>query len=142
MNNGPDNYTTNFRHGITVLGISSDGDWRPLNSMRVISNFNINPMSEEGYSLLSDQAVCYVQDTTHIGTKLRNRMLKASILLPFGNKIISVSHLKILIDNVPKHQHGLVYKDISPEDRQNFSSLEKVMHHAKAGFGSAKAACV
>lgn len=113
-----------FRHGITVLGISSDGDWRPLNSMRFNSNLNINPTSET--SQLCDEQV-YVQDTTHIGTKLRNRLLKASILLPFGNKVISVSHLKILLDNVPKHQHGLVYNDISPSDRQNFGSLEKVM---------------
>lgn len=116
-----------FRHGITVLGISSDGDWRPLNSMRAKTNFDINPLLETAYGLLSNEEVCYVQDTTHIGTKLRNRMLKASILLPFGNKIISVSHLKILLDKVPKDKHGLVYKDVSPEDRQNYGSLEKVM---------------
>lgn len=116
-----------FRHGITVLGVSSDGDWRPLNSMRYKTKFDINPLLEIEYSSLSNNDWCYVQDTTHIGTKLRNRLLKASILLPFGNKIISLSHLKMLLDTVPKDKHGLVYKDISPDDRQNYASLEKIM---------------
>lgn len=122
-----DNFFFNFRHGITVLGISADGDWRALNSMRSKSNFDINPLSETGYAFWSAEDLCYIQDPTHIGTKLRNRLLKASILLPFGNKIISLTHLKILLNTVPKHKHGLVYKDVSPDDRQNYASLEKVM---------------
>lgn len=113
------------------MGVSSDGDWRPLNSMRFRSKFDFNPLSETGYNILSIEELleelCYIQDMIHIGTKLRNRILKTSVSLPFGTKIISQSHLKILLDNVPKHKHGLVYKDVSPEDRQNFASLEKLM---------------
>lgn len=109
------------------MGISSDGDWRPLNSMRLKTDFKIDPSSVEGYDLLAIGEVCYTQDTTHIGTKLRNRLLKPSILLPFGNKIISLSHLKILLDTVPKDKHGLVDKDVSPDDRQNYAALEKIM---------------
>lgn len=89
-----------------------------------------HPLKQDQYDCLIDglsNDVVLIQDSTHIGTKLRNRLLKPSICLPFGNKIISLSHLKILINNVPKDKHGLVLTDISPEDRQNFRSLEKVM---------------
>lgn len=116
-----------FRFQTWNYCVSSDGDWRPLNSMRYKSNFDIDPLSETGYGSLSLENLSYTQDTTHIGTKLRNRLLKPSILLPFGNKVISLAHLKILLDTVPKDKHGLVDRDVSPEDRQNYASLEKIM---------------
>lgn len=72
-------------------------------------------------------SVIYIQDSTHIGTKLRNLLLKPSIVLPFGDKMISLAHLKILITNVSKQVHGLTQSDISPDDRMNYKSLEKVM---------------
>lgn len=68
-----------------------------------------------------------LQDAVHIATKLRNRLLVSSILLILGNNIISISHLKMLINNVPKSDHGLVVTDICPTDRQNFSSMQKMM---------------
>lgn len=68
----------------------------------------------------------FVQDTMHIGTKLRNRILKSSIVLPLGNKQISQSHLKLLIKTVSKTTHGLMINDVNPKDRQNFSSYEKM----------------
>lgn len=68
-----------------------------------------------------------IQDTIHIGTKFRNRMLNSSIVLCMGDKEVSVVHIKILLQLVPKQIHGLVYSDINPEDRQNYNSLEKIM---------------
>lgn len=68
-----------------------------------------------------------IQDNIHILTKLRNRLLKPSILLPIGNKQVSVSHLKILINISRKDVHGLTLKDICPDDRQNYDSFVKVM---------------
>lgn len=47
--------------------------------------------------------------------------------MPMGTKQVSVAHLKILIQQVPKIIHGLVYSDICPKDRQNFASFEKCM---------------
>lgn len=43
-----------------------------------------------------------------------------------GCKQVSVAHLKILINTVPKEVHGLVESDICPDDRQNYYSFEKV----------------
>lgn len=73
------------------------------------------------------EAICYLQDVVHILTKLRNRLLKPSIVLPLGCKLVSVAHLKMLINDIPKEKHGLTLKDICPDDRQNYRSLEKVM---------------
>lgn len=110
-----------------MLGISSDGDSRLLGAMKLKSNMKINPLNENELKIIGCNENIFIQDPTHIGTKLRNRMLKASILLPFGKKIITVSHLKCLIETVPKDVHGLVTSDVLPEDRQNYRSLEKVM---------------
>lgn len=67
------------------------------------------------------------QDVYHIGTKLRNRILKASILLPFGDQIISVSHLLFLLNEIPIEIHGLVKSNICPKDRQNYNSFLKMV---------------
>lgn len=69
----------------------------------------------------------YVQDSIHTGLKIRNKLLQPSVLLPMGNRQVSLSHLKILITEFPKTCHGLVLNDICPDDRQNFEALRKVM---------------
>lgn len=100
-------------------GISSDGDYRLLNSMRY--NFQNNSQMN------CFQGLCYLQDIIHIGTKLRNRLLNMLITLVIGTRVASVTHLKMLINVVPKSVHGLVYSDICPDDRQNFDSLDRIM---------------
>lgn len=44
----------------------------------------------------------FVQDPTHVGTKFMNRFTKHSSILPFGDKVISNAHLKLLIQTVSK----------------------------------------
>lgn len=112
-----------------MLGISSDGDPRLLNAMKCSTKFCIDGKLEDDilFTNLSDTEFVCIQDTIHAGLKLRNRYLKPSIILPIGNKVISVSHLKILINSIEKDVHGVVMKDICPEDKQNFKSLEKIM---------------
>lgn len=67
----------------------------------------------------SKDGTVYFEDTAHIGTKLRNCLLKVSILLTFGTKLISLTHLKELLKLAPKDVHGLVRSDISPDDPQS-----------------------
>lgn len=109
-----------------MAGFSSDGDSRLLNSMRYNSKFE-SIMSNNHWFSDTNQNICFLQDIVHIGTKLRNRLLKPSILLQIGNKVASVSHLKMLLSSVSKDVHGLVYSDICPDDRQNYDSLTKIM---------------
>lgn len=116
----------NCRHGIQVDGISADGDPRLLSSMR--HNFSV----KQNISLMDNShntsaIICFLQDIIHIATKLRNRLLNLLIALVIGNSAASVTHLKMLINMIPKSIHGLVYSDICPDDRQNFDSLRRVM---------------
>lgn len=72
----------------------------------------------------------YVQDPTHIGTKLRIIFLKTGQnpkKLPFGtNFFIQLDHLKFLLENVAKDHHQLTITTIDPNDRQNFDSVLRV----------------
>lgn len=96
--------------------------------MRSKVKFSINELTqlslEEWLKICSD--FVYIQDSIHIATKLRNRLLKLSIMLPIGDKLVSIAHIKMLLDMVDKEIHGLVLSDICPEDRQNFQSYEKI----------------
>lgn len=107
---------------IDVIGFSSDGDTRLLSAMRSQMQLNDKILFDDVLHIAS-----YVQDTIHKVLKLRNKLLKISVHLPMGNKQVSVTHLKLLINNTSKDVHGLVLKDICPDDRQNFRSLEKTM---------------
>lgn len=93
----------------------------------MIFNSKFNSQSTLNHTFDYDSIICFLQDILHIGTKLRNRLLSILAVLLIGNKIASVSHLKLLINLVSKDIHGLVYSDICPDDRQNYDSLRKIM---------------
>lgn len=110
-----------------MAGVSTDGDSRALNCMKNTLTSIINSRDVDVLlDIKREQKISFIQDPIHIATKLRNRILKASIIMPIGKKQVSVSHLKILIHSVPKDTHGLVATDIIPEDRQNYASFEKI----------------
>jgi len=54
----------------------------------------------------------YIQDTVHIGTKLRTRFLKPNIVLPMGTYFASVDHLIELTRNYTKDKHLLTMTDL------------------------------
>lgn len=113
------------RLGINIVGFSSDGDSRLLSAMKTVMQFGLTPESNLN-EFIEGFMIC-VQDTVHVGTKMRNRLLNPSIVMYMGNEIVSNVHIQMLLEKVDKEIHGLVYFDISPEDRQNFSSLEKLL---------------
>lgn len=99
------------KYGIGVAGISSDGDPRLLSAMCRNLYFASEFMT--------------VQDSIHIATKLRNRMLNVENL-PMGTGKVSVKDLKKLVLKIDKSVHGLCMTDVSPIDRQNFNSFERI----------------
>lgn len=117
-------FTLIYRFGINVIGVSSDGDSRLLKAMMKTCKFGLTP--ESNLQEILKFLIC-VQDSTHMGTKMRNRLLNSLILLYIGNEIVSIVHIEMLLEKLPKEVHGLVFSDIRPEDRQNYSSLEKLM---------------
>lgn len=114
---------------ITINNIATDGDSRALMAMKVFSRIGQQDLSYldcEYYSCGGWVETTFIQDIIHIITKSRNRALLCSRLFPIGNKIISSTHLKYLIQHVSKDKHLLTYSDIEPKDRQNFLSAEKI----------------
>lgn len=113
------------RYEIEVLGRSSDGDERLLKSMKARAKLDLMPTSDLSQNSSLNRPTD-VQDSIHVARKLRNRLLNSSILLQMGNKVASVAHIKMLLSSVPKEIHGLVLSDVCPDDRQNYSSYEKI----------------
>lgn len=114
---------------ITIENISTDGDSRPLKVMKYLSKIGQNNQSYfdcEWFSCGEEVETTFTQDAPHIITKARNRVLKCSMIYPIGNKIISSSHLKYLIENVSKDKHLLTRTDNEPKDRQNLLSALKI----------------
>ncbi|CAF1531052.1 unnamed protein product [Adineta ricciae] len=74
------------------------------------------------------QLLLFFQDPIHLVTKWRNRLLSSTAQLRFGQQYISIEHLIDIIENSSycKLDHGLTRSDLSPKDRQNFSSCVKI----------------
>lgn len=125
------NFTTEDLHsvGIKVDNYASDGDSRQIKVMKFKSEIGVQDLSFlncEWFSCGSRIDEAYTQDIVHIGGKARNRILKTSRRTPIGQKIIAVAHLFYLMRTVSKDKHLLTATDISPRDRQNFQSVEKI----------------
>lgn len=118
---------------IRVLTISSDSDPKYNSAMRKLSHLGCQSnlfLNYNWFSCGDTKTTFYVQDTIHIGTKMRNFLLKTisnSMKLPFGKKFyIQFSHLNYLLQNFPKDQHLLTASVLNPIDRQNFQSVMRI----------------
>ena len=133
------------KHGIQLLSFASDGDSRLLHAMRVVMNMTTaDSLSQQNLhkkSLINFPAslhrwvyvkqvptVLCVQDTVHIGVKLKSRLLKPSIILPLGMYVATSSHLRILIKTLSKARHGLRLMDLDHHDKQNFAAVEHIIN--------------
>ncbi|KAL4126815.1 hypothetical protein QTP88_011024 [Uroleucon formosanum] len=119
---------------IHVLGFSSDGDPRLLKAMLYRCMVQ-EPVSEclwlklgspLGYNSTSHKHQICIQDTTYIGTKLRTRLLKPSVVLPMGRYAASLTHFQCLIDSYSKDKHFLTKSDLNSIDKMNFRAAEKM----------------
>lgn len=106
------------------MGISSDGDERLLRAMKIRMKLDLSTTTDLSQLLIMHPI--NIQDIIHIATKLRNRYLNTSLLLQMGNMVVSVTHILMLLSEVPKEVHGLVLSDVDPEDRQNYASFVKI----------------
>ena len=131
------------KRNIRVVGFSSDCDPKFLKAMRLAlgffvhvpnisiekypNTFAVDVPTEWGWFFLRGRQlfVC-MQDSVHLCTKLRNRLLSPKVTLLLGRQRVSVQYLYELIENSSKLNHRLVRSDISPKDRQNYDSCEKI----------------
>jgi hypothetical protein len=69
-----------------------------------------------------------VQDTIHLGAKLRVHLLKRErgIFMVMGNKIASCSDLEHLLRRVSKDYHLLRDGDVNQHDKINYDAVERL----------------
>lgn len=129
------------KHNITILGTSSDGDPRLLRSMRyqlgLGKNLNHRKSGEKStftsfanYYAASFDTIAHVQDTVHIATKLRNRLLKTvepQKHLILGEHKITLNDLLSFIETEPKSRHLLCKSDLNINDKMNYRTVEKII---------------
>lgn len=121
------------KKGIEVLSYASDGDQKLLKGMKIVSGIGncdetlaqIVKCKWFNCKYAEEFPLCF-QDMIHLLTKLRNRLLRATAMLPFGNGNVSKTFFKALIDTVSKDKHCLTETDIDPKDRQNSLSASKM----------------
>lgn len=116
--------------GIRAFSFTSDSDQKYNSAMRRLSSLGIKSnyfpdvnWFHCGVRDISEMCTFFVQDTPHIGSKLRNFYLKAvrnPTKYPFGKYFISLQHLQYLLDNFTKDKHNLTPSIVYPYDRQNF----------------------
>lgn len=122
--------------GIKVLCISSDSDPRYNTAMKTLSNLG-NPsknLPQLNWFCCGDVnfdsfQTIYVQDPTHLGTKMRNLLLKTKFSpqkLPCGRFFVQQSHLSQLIQMFSKDKHNLSPMVLNPIDKQNFESVLRI----------------
>ena len=75
-----------------------------------------------------EEAVCFVQDTVHLGVKLKARLLTLSQVLPMAKYSALASHLHLLQAMYRKNQHNLCLKDLDHQDRQNFEAVNRIIN--------------
>lgn len=116
---------------IQTLIVSSDSDPRYNGAMKSLSKLG-HRSNYIDFNWFCADATCddetfYVQDSPHIGTKLRNFFLRTSykkLKLPFGpNNSIDLKHLYYLLDHFTKDKHQLTASILNPVDKQNFQSV-------------------
>ena len=113
------------KYNISVLGYSSDGDTRLMKAMRLTTFLGHKSNLWEWFHVSLEGKNC-VQDTVHIGTKLRVRFLKIDQPLQMGKYIATPEHLRDIIQNHSKSLHFLTESDLSLDDKMNFEAVEKI----------------
>ena len=69
-----------------------------------------------------------MQDTVHLGVKLKARLLKPSIVLPMGpHYLASGNHFCLIKMAFGKDQYNLREHDVNHRDKQNFDAVLRII---------------
>lgn len=117
--------------GVTVLGVSSDGDSRLLKYMRLQINLgnensDLPEIWKQYFYADISTSLAPIQDNLHILTKLRNVLTKPNSTLVIGKYAICSAFLINLIKQRPKGEHLLVMTDVIVKDKMNVTSAIKL----------------
>lgn len=130
------------KRDVMVLSVGGDGYSRLMKAMRSCVNlfatgdellscyfptpslkFSGVQLRWKNWFLIDASTLACVQDTVHIAVKLKSQLVKPSSLLPMGEYVAGIHHLRMLQASFGKDEHGLREKDIVHKDKQNFSAV-------------------
>ena len=134
---------------IQVISFSGDGDTQILKSMRIstklysytsesIPTMFRNPFSDhlmsiplhwrqsKWFAINEISNISPVQDTVHLGVKLKARLMSHSQVLPLGKFSAQSTHLSLLESTFRKEQCNLRLKDLDHQDKQNFEAVSRL----------------
>lgn len=126
-------YITNElrKHNIESIIIASDSDPKYNCAMRQLSH--IGNIKNKWFSCDEleqiHQTPFFVQDPSHIGTKLRNYLLRTYYNkreIPFGKYFVKLEHIYMLLNKFSKDKHQLTPTVVNPIDKQNFESVRRI----------------
>ncbi|CAH1107466.1 unnamed protein product [Psylliodes chrysocephalus] len=67
-----------------------------------------------------------IQDTIHIATKLKTRLLNTKVQLTMGNYTVNKCHLETIIKSVSKDKHFLCLSYLDGTHKMNFESIDSL----------------
>ena len=138
-------YSKLKKRKVDVISFAADGDSRLMRAMRVtlplltedpLTGMSLNKgLNCSGVPDLISHWLCTklmpmvscVQDTVHIGVKLKARFLKPSIVLPMGSYLATNAHFQMIVKLYGKEKHGLRARDIDHRDKQNFDAVGQLI---------------
>lgn len=85
-------------------------------------------------SKFSIEAPIAFQDTIHISTKIKTRLLKPNVVLPMGSYFISKEHLSKLIKEESKDKHLLNLSDLEGMYFSNYVRVIEQWRTHQEGF--------
>ena len=129
--------------GITVASFGADGDSRELKAMQISTGLlssktspllSVSPthllkrilIPMEWHSWFSARiptSVAYVQDIVHVAVKLKSCLIRPTVVLPMGNYVAGIHHIRLIYNNFGKDEHGLKEGDFNHRDKQNYDAV-------------------
>ena len=129
--------------GITVASFGAVGDSRELKAMQVSTGLissktspllSVSPTNllkriliptewQSCFAARIPTSVAYVQDIVHVAVKLKSRLIRPTIVLPMGNYVAGIHHIRLIYNNFSKDEYGLKEGDFNHRDKQNYDAV-------------------
>lgn len=113
--------------GVNVISFASDGDSKYFATMK--SNLKFGTINHIfGHPCPVDMSVkeIYVQDPPHTIKNFKNKFCDLAANLKMGTNYVTVNHLLILIQLVPKNKHLLNEYNILNQDKMDYSMIYRI----------------
>ena len=113
-----------------LCGHASDEDARRRKLMLESIGRGSYGLKTEGFLMLGEvvdgRPMIMIQDTYHIGKKLRNQILAPNRELFWGKHVAHKNHLLRVVELFDKSEHGLLIEDVNVKDKQNVPAVQRI----------------